>query len=144
MIDARERRILFQTTAIAVLALATAPSARADCPLNVPGNHVFALTGDTCTASGAYKPTTPIPDSPGNIVGLFAFETGGSIELPPSAVSVTANAASNSYGAWSDGGSPINLSVPVTITTSGGSSYGFFASEWRGDHGRGGSGRRTS
>ena len=56
-----------------------------------------------------------------------------------SAVSITANAANNSYGAWSEGaGSAISLSVPVTITTSGGSSYGFFATRWRGDHGRGG------
>ena len=124
MIDARQRRILFQTTAIAVLALVTTPSARASCTSDAPGNHVFALTGDTCTASGAYSPTTPIPETPGNIVGLFAFG-GGSIGAS-SLVSITANAASNSYGAWSDGGA-IGLSGPVTITTSGGRSYGFYA-----------------
>ncbi len=62
---------------------------------------MFALTGDICTASGAYSPTAPIPVPPGNIVGLFAFD-GGSIGAS-GPVSITANAANNSYGAWSEG-----------------------------------------
>src|SRR5271165_4798481 len=115
MIDARKRRILFQTTAIAALALATAPSARATC-MSVTGDHVFALDGESCTASGAYNPTAPVPVPPNNIVGFFAFD-GSSIGAS-NAVSVTANAANNSYGAWSEGaGSIISLPVPVTITT---------------------------
>jgi len=127
MIDARRRRRLFPTTAIVLLALAAAPSARASCTSNAPGNHVFALTGDTCAASGAYSPTTPIP-VPHNIVGLFAFD--GGVIGASSAVSVTANHANNSYGAWSDGArSTISLSGPATITTSGGSSYGFYATD---------------
>src|SRR5208282_5859155 len=60
--------------------------------------------------------------------GLFAFD-GGSIGAS-NAVSISANAANNSYGAWSEGaGSVISLQVPVTITTSGGSSYGFYATD---------------
>ena len=130
MTDARRRR-LFSAAAIGVLTLAAAPSARADCSSNVPGNHVFALGGDVCTASpGAYNPTTPIPVAPNNIVGFFA-EDGGSIGAS-GAVSIAANPAAGSYAVWSDGGSDggpssINLAVPVTITTSGGNSYGFYA-----------------
>ena len=128
MTDARQRRKLFPATAIGLLALAAAPSARAGCSSNVPGDHVFALAGDICTASpGAYSPTTPIPVAPGNIVGFFAYN-GGSIGAS-GAVSITANPADSSYAAWSEGaGSSINLAVPVTITTSGGNSYGFYAS----------------
>ena len=128
MTDARQRRKLFPATAIGLLALAAAPSARAGCSSNVPGDHVFALAGDICTASpGAYSPTAPIPVAPGNIVGFFAYN-GGSIGAS-GAVSITANPADSSYAAWSEGaGSSINLAAPVTITTSGGNSYGFYAS----------------
>ena len=129
MIDARQRRKLFPAAAIGLLALTAAPSARASCSSNVSGDHVFALAGDVCTASpGAYSPTAPIPVPPGNIVGFFAYN-GSSIGAS-GAVSVTANPADNSYAAWSEGvGSSISLRAPVTITTSGGDSYGFYATD---------------
>ena len=137
MSDARWRRRLVPTTASTLLALAAVSGARASC-MSVTGDHVFALAaGDDCFASGAYHPTMPVPAPPANIVGLFA-QDGGSITASSGAtfVTVTANAAAGSYGIWSEGaatGSPllpsqIDLAVPVTVTTSGASSYGLYAS----------------
>ena len=136
MKDARWRRRLVRTTASTLLALAAVSGARATC-MSVTGNHVFALAaGDDCFASGAYHPTMPVPAPPANIVGLFA-QNGGSITASSGAtfVTVTANAAAGSYGVWSEGASTepllrsqIDLAVPVTITTSGASSFGLYAS----------------
>ena len=137
MSDARWRRRLVPTTASTLLALAAVSGARASC-MSVTGDHVFALAaGDDCFASGAYHPTMPVPAPPANIVGLFA-QNGGSITAGSGAtfVTVTANAAAGSYGIWSEGaatGTPllpsqIDLAVPVTVTTSGASSFGLYAS----------------
>jgi len=138
MTDARRRRRLVPTAAIALLTLAAASGARASCTANVPGNHIFALAGDDCPfASGTYTPTTPIPIPPSTIVGLFA-QNGGSISDLPGATSITVNAnpAAGSYAVWSDGVAPsapftpsqINLAVPVTIRTFGEDSFGLYAS----------------
>ena len=138
MTDARRRRRLVPTAAIALLTLAAASGARASCTANVPGNHIFALAGDDCPfASGTYTPTMPIPIPPSTIVGLFA-QNGGSISDLPGATSITVNAnpAAGSYAVWSDGVAPgasslpsqIDLAVPVTVTTSGASSFGLYAS----------------
>lgn len=146
MTEAGRRRRLVARTAITLLALAAATGARAGCTSNSPGNHIFALTGDSCPfASGTYLPTTPAPvtppASPNNpIVGLFA--EGGTIGASSDATSITIDAklastptVSTSYGVWSDGpGSLINfftpsgVAVPVTVSTSNGGTFGFYAS----------------
>ncbi|HLX98151.1 MAG TPA: hypothetical protein VKR62_05605 [Roseiarcus sp.] len=131
MTGARRGR-LFPTTAIALLALGAASGARAGCPMNVAGDHVFALAGDDCLASGTYDPTVAAP--PGPIVGLFA-QGGGVITADPEAtfITVNANPAAGSYAIWSEGvggtgSSLIDLAVPVTVTTSGSGSFGLYAS----------------
>jgi hypothetical protein len=137
MTDARRRRRPVSTTAITLLALAAASEARAACTANVVGDHVFALAGDDCFASGLYTPTTPIPSPPDNIVGLFA-QNGGSITASAAAAAITihVNGAAGGYGLWSEGVGPtippfpsrIDLFVPVTVTTSGAGSMAFYAS----------------
>ena len=136
MSDAHWRRSLVPTAASTLLALAAVSGARASC-MSVTGDHVFALAaGDNCFASGAYNPTMAIPAAPANIVGLFA-QDGGSITPSSGAtfVTVNANAVGGSYGIWSEGAatepllpSQIDLAVPVTVTTSGASSFGLYAS----------------
>jgi hypothetical protein len=140
MTDARRRRRLVATTAITLLAVTASSGARATC-MSVSGNYLFALNGEACTASGAYNATTPIPGAPPQpIVGLYAVG-GSSITDSPGATFVTvtvpapANPATASYAVWSDGvagsapfaPSNIDLAVPVTISTSGSNSYGFYA-----------------
>jgi fibronectin-binding autotransporter adhesin len=131
MTGAPSRRLIL-ATAIALLALDAASGARAGCTANVAGDHVFALAGDDCVASGAYDPTVPTP--PGAIVGLFA-QNGGVITAAPEAgfITVNANDAAGSYAIWSEGAgetgsSLIDLAVPVTVTTSGSGSIGLYAS----------------
>jgi hypothetical protein len=142
MTEAGRRRRLVARTAIPLLALAAATGARATCT-NVPGDHLFALGGSSCPdASGAYTPTTPIPGTaPQPIVGLFA-NGGSSINAAAEATSITVNAnaistpkSPTSYAVWSEGpGSTINfftpsgVAVPVTISTSNGGTFGFYAS----------------
>jgi hypothetical protein len=135
MTEAGRRRRLVARAAIALLALAAATGARAGCS-SVAGNHVFAL-GSPCTASGTYTPTVAIPGTPPQpIVGLFA-NGGGSIGADSNAtlIKVDAKAAGKSYAVWSEGaGSAINfftpsdVAVPVTISTSNGGTYAFYAS----------------
>src|SRR5277367_5572893 len=93
-------------------------------------------------------PTTPIPGTPPQpIVGLFA-NGGSSINAAAEATSITVNAnaistpesPTTSYAVWSEGpGSTINfftpsgeespsVAVPVTISTSNGGTFGFYAS----------------
>ena len=117
MTEAGRGRRLIARTAIALLALMPATSARASCTANVSGNHIFALTGDSCPfASGTYTPTAPIP-GPGTqpIVGLYA--NGGSITPGEDATAVTVNAtaASTSFGLYATGGGTIDAG-----TTDGG------------------------
>jgi hypothetical protein len=127
MIGARRRRRLSATT-IVLVALAAAPRARADC-VAVPFDHLFALAGASCSASGffALGPYRPSP-SPFNNAGLFA--QGGGLIQAFGAVRITANPAISSYAAWSEGAlSQIDLMAPVRITTSGTSSYGLSATD---------------
>jgi hypothetical protein len=143
MTEAGRRRRLVARAAVALLALAAATGARATCTANVSGNHIFALSGDSCPyASGAYNATTLIPVAPANtIVGLFA--NGGTITAADEAtsISVTASVVSTpmaprtSYAVWSDGpGSMINFftpsgaAVPFTVSTSNSGTFGFYAS----------------
>ena len=138
MTEAGRGRRLIARAAIALLALAAATSARASCTANVSGNHIFALTGDTCPfASGTYTPTAPIP-GPGTqpIVGLYA--NNGSITPGEEATAVTVNAiaAGTSFGLYATGGGTIDggptdggtLPLDVAgITTSASSSPAVFA-----------------
>ena len=151
MIDARWARRLGPATAIALLAFAAAPEARADCTANVAGDHVFALAGGLLLRLGTYDPTTAISTPPVNIVGLFA-QNGGVIvadieiigevaaaDAESAFITVNANPAAGSYGIWSEGvgesegdalfPSQIDLEAPVAVTTSGTGSIGLYASE---------------
>ena len=139
MTETGRGRRLIARAAIALLALAAATSARASCTANVSGNHIFALSGDTCPfASGTYTPTVAIP-GPGTqpIVGLYA--NNGSITPGEEATAVTVNAiaaGSASYGLYAinggtiDGGAtdgePLALDV-AGVTTSASSSPAVFA-----------------
>ncbi|MBV8439695.1 MAG: DUF4082 domain-containing protein, partial [Hyphomicrobiales bacterium] len=99
------------------------------CKSNVPGKHVFAQGGDFCVASGAYHPTPTVGILPFADHGYGLVAYGGGYIGASSAVSVATTGASGSYAVWSrDAGSLINLTVPVTITTSGAASYGLYAS----------------
>ena len=138
MTEAGRGRRLIARAAIALLALAAATSAHASCTANVSGNHIFALSGDTCPfASGTYTPTVAIP-GPGTqpIVGLYA--NNGSITPGEEATAVTVNAtaASTSYGLYAAGGGTIDggttdggtLPLDVAgVTTSASSSPAVFA-----------------
>ena len=103
MTEAGRRRRLVARTAITLLALAAATGARASCTANVPGNHIFALTGDTCPfASGTYAPTairSPWLFSSRLSSGLFANARPQSAagRRRRAAVTVNATAASASY-----------------------------------------------
>jgi hypothetical protein len=113
MTDPRRRPRLVSTTAFTLFALGAASEARASCPENVPGNHVFAFAGDDCSASGAYDPTTPIPVPPGNPVALFA--SGGGTITAPDGVSITLSAL-DSIGVRASGESSPGDQSTINIT----------------------------
>ena len=100
MTEAGRGRRLIARAAIALLALAAATGAHASCMANVSGNHIFALSGDSCPfTSGTYTLTVAVPGTFSSaIVGLYA--NGGSITPgeEATAVNVNAAAASTSYG----------------------------------------------
>ena len=129
MTEAGRRRRLVARTAITLLALAAATGARASCTANVSGNHIFALTGDSCPfASGTYAPTVLAPgSSPPAIVGLFA--NGGSITAGEDATAVTVNAtaASASYGLNAINGGTIGPLDVAGVTTAASSSPAVYA-----------------
>ena len=129
MTEAGRRRRLVARTAITLLALAAATGARATCTANVSGNHIFALTGDSCPfASGTYAPTVLAPGaSPPAIVGLFA--NGGSITAGEDATAVTVNAtaASASYGLNAINGGTIGPLDVAGVTTAASSSPAVYA-----------------
>ena len=129
MTEAGRRRRLVARTAITLLALAAATGARASCTANVSGNHIFALTGDSCPfASGTYAPTASAPGtSPPAIVGLFA--NGGSITAGEDATAVTVNAtaASTSYGLYATNGGTIGPLDVAGVTTAASCSPAVYA-----------------
>ena len=129
MTEAGRGRRLIARTAIALLALAAANGARASCTANVSGNHIFALSGDSCPfASGTYAPTVLAPGaSPPAIVGLFA--NGGSITAGEDATAVTVNAtaAGASYGLYATGGGTIGPLDVAGVTTAASSSPAVWA-----------------
>src|ERR1700734_335275 len=129
MTEAGRRRRLVARTAITLLALAAATGARASCTANVSGNHIFALTGDSCPfASGTYAPTVAIPGTPPQpIVGLYA--NGGSITAGEDATAVTVNAtaASASYGLYATNGGTIGPLDVAGVTTAASSSPAVYA-----------------
>ena len=110
MTEAGRGRRLIARAATALLALAAATSAHASCTANVSGNHIFALSGDSCPfASGTYTPTVAAPGTvPSAIVGLYA--NNGSITPGEEATAVTVNATavSTSYGLYAAGGGTID------------------------------------
>ena len=141
MIDARQRRILFQTTAIAVLALATAPSARADLPAECLGQT---------TCSPLREAPAPLPASinrPRHSGSPRQYcrplRCGGSIDCLRRGQHHGERRQQLLCGLERGRGLPDQFVCPVTITTSGGGSYGFFASDG-GRSRQGRSGRRTS
>jgi hypothetical protein len=116
-------------------------AARASCTYNsvAAPSGVFALSGDVCTAAaGLYVPTTQ-PDVPLPVsytgFGFFATNlnsdggTGpGGVINSPNNVTINTAGANNAYGAWSDGtGAQINFTGTTTITTTGSSSFGLYA-----------------
>ncbi len=123
MTDARRRRRLVPTAAIALLTLAAASGARASCTASV-GDHVFAL-GSPCTASGSYSPTVTTPVSPDAIVGLFA-NSGGSITTPLSPITVTATEP-DSYAVYVSSGGTIALSSLTSLETLAENSFAVFS-----------------
>ena len=134
------RRTVLATGILVVSAGLTPTRAVASCYYNGP-NNVFAVTGDVCDAVAAAYVTQhtvsppPPPPPPGfpSYTGfaLLGFD-GGVIDATASSLSIstTHSGFNNAYGVWSDGsGSNIDLSgVQVLVTTSGGTSYGLFAS----------------
>src|SRR5689334_280690 len=111
MTAARRTRLQAPRATVAFLALIAPSSVRAACD-SVAGDHVFATAGSTCAATGTYTPAT----NANNNAGLFAGS--GGIVSGSTAVGVVGNGASGSYSVWSDGaGSQVNLTGPVTITT---------------------------
>ena len=128
MTETGRGRRLIARTAIALLALAAATSAHASCTANVSGNHIFALTGDSCPfASGTYAPTVLAPGaSPPAIVGLFA--NGGSITAGEDANAVTVNGpAATTYGLNAISGGTIGPLDVAGVTTAASSSPAVWA-----------------
>ena len=138
------RRFLSPTTIVALAAILTPEGALATCYYNVPGNNVFALTGDSCSALpfGAYNPppttlSPPLPPSPPapafpvSYTGFGFFADNGGVINADGVTINTDLTATAGYGAWSDGtGAQINLTSSTgspTINTYGSGAYGLYA-----------------
>jgi hypothetical protein len=143
-------RALALTCSTGVLALTLLAPERASAFCTYPNQlshppitNVFALAANNCTvpAGASYVPTSHLP--PGIVLpvpytgfGFFA-DQGGVINSAGDGVSIntTQTGFANAYGVWSDGlsfgpsptASQINLTGEITVTTSGESAYGLYA-----------------
>jgi hypothetical protein len=115
MTEAGRGRRLGARGAIALLALATATGAHATC-VSGPG-YLFAESGESCSASGAYSPSsTTVP------AALFADGVGtgdvpSHIQLDLPSVTVTTSGAT--YGLYAFDGGTISGPGVVSATTDG-------------------------
>ena len=132
MLGAMRRNLAL--TAFFSAAAASVGHANASCTYNSvsPPSGVFALTGNVCTAAaGTYNPTVQPPVSlPVTYTGFGFFAYSGGVINSPNAVTINTTDPINAYGAWSDGtGAKINLDGGTTVSTTGGNSYGLYASQ---------------
>jgi hypothetical protein len=124
MIEAGRRGRLVARTAIALLALAAAPAARAACtPGPMPMQSLTATDGSTCTASGFYGPTTG-PAIWAEGVAAASPYAPSHIDLAGVTITTTSSA---SFGLYATGGGTITGTEGVSVTTEGDMSAAVFA-----------------